>query len=52
LLERADLVTRGDHGQGVVELIERLLANDLVLDSPEVGKVQGPFSGGKIESGS
>lgn len=29
LLERADLVTRGDHGAGVVELIERLLENDL-----------------------
>lgn len=29
LLERADLVTRGDHGRGVVELIDRLLDNDL-----------------------
>ena len=27
--ERADFVTRGDHGAGVVELIERLLADDL-----------------------
>jgi len=29
LLERADLVTQGDHGAGVVELIDRLLENDL-----------------------
>jgi HAD superfamily hydrolase (TIGR01484 family) len=27
--DRADLVTRGDHGAGVVELIDRLLADDL-----------------------
>ena len=27
--ERADLVTRGDHGAGVVELIEQLILNDL-----------------------
>src|SRR5262249_13707210 len=30
LKERADLVTRGDHGPGVAELIDRLVANDLV----------------------
>ncbi|MGZ3601163.1 MAG: HAD-IIB family hydrolase [Ktedonobacterales bacterium] len=29
LKERADMVTRGDHGAGVVELIERILASDL-----------------------
>jgi hydroxymethylpyrimidine pyrophosphatase-like HAD family hydrolase len=29
LKERADFVTRGDHGRGVVELIEELLADDL-----------------------
>jgi hypothetical protein len=29
LKERADWVTKGDHGDGVVELIEELLANDL-----------------------
>ena len=29
LKERADLVTSADHGAGVVELVERLLANDL-----------------------
>ncbi len=27
--ERADLVTKGDHGAGVVELIDKLLASDL-----------------------
>ncbi len=29
LKERSDLVTKGDHGQGVVELIDRLLASEL-----------------------
>jgi HAD superfamily hydrolase (TIGR01484 family) len=29
LKERADLVTRGDHGRGVIELIDELLADDL-----------------------
>lgn len=29
LKERADIVTRGDHGAGVIELIERILASDL-----------------------
>jgi HAD superfamily hydrolase (TIGR01484 family) len=29
LKERSDLVTNGDHGQGVVELIDRILASDL-----------------------
>lgn len=29
LKERADLVTAGDHGDGVIELIEELLADDL-----------------------
>lgn len=27
--ERADIVTEGDHGAGIVELVERLLADDL-----------------------
>ena len=27
--QRADLVTRGDHGRGVEQLIEQLIANDL-----------------------
>jgi HAD superfamily hydrolase (TIGR01484 family) len=27
--ERADIVTAGDHGTGVIEIIDRLLANDL-----------------------
>ncbi|MBZ5623721.1 MAG: Cof-type HAD-IIB family hydrolase [Acidobacteriia bacterium] len=29
LKERADIVTRGSHGEGVVELIDRLIAGDL-----------------------
>jgi hypothetical protein len=29
LQERCDIVTHGDHGQGVIELIDELLANDL-----------------------
>lgn len=29
LKERADLVTRGDHGDGVIEVIEGILANEL-----------------------
>jgi HAD superfamily hydrolase (TIGR01484 family) len=29
LKERADLVTRGDHGAGVIELVDRLLGDDL-----------------------
>ncbi len=29
LKERADIVTRGDHGAGVIELIDEILANDL-----------------------
>jgi len=34
LKERCDLVTTGDHGQGVQELIERLLADDLAELGP------------------
>jgi hypothetical protein len=34
LKERADIVTRGDHGAGVVELIEELLADDLRRREP------------------
>lgn len=34
--EQADLVTRGDHGAGVVELAERLLADDLADLSPRL----------------
>ena len=29
LKDRADFVTRGDHGAGVTELIDRLIADDL-----------------------
>ena len=31
-----DFVTRGDHGAGVVELIDRLVAHDLVELEPQV----------------
>jgi hydroxymethylpyrimidine pyrophosphatase-like HAD family hydrolase len=36
--ERADLVTQGDHGAGVVELINRLLADDLAEVEPRPPK--------------
>jgi hydroxymethylpyrimidine pyrophosphatase-like HAD family hydrolase len=36
LKERADYVTRGDHGAGVIELIERLLADDLCSLEPRL----------------
>ncbi len=36
LKERADLVTRRDHGAGVAELIDRLLADDLEELSPRL----------------
>jgi hypothetical protein len=35
--DRADIVTRGDHGAGVVEIIEHLLADDLTSLAPPVG---------------
>jgi hypothetical protein len=31
LKDRCNWVTNGDHGQGVVELIERLIADDLSI---------------------
>lgn len=34
LLERASLVTAGDHGQGVIELIDRIIATDLAEIPP------------------
>ena len=36
LKERADVVTRGDHGAGVTELIDRLLADDLADAGPRL----------------
>ena len=36
LKERADIVTKGDHGGGVVELIDRLLADDLADARPRL----------------
>ncbi len=38
LKERADFVTTGDHGEGVVELVERLLENDLNDLSPTLAR--------------
>jgi HAD superfamily hydrolase (TIGR01484 family) len=38
LKERADLVTAGDHGAGVAELIDRLLADDLSDLGPKLGR--------------
>jgi len=38
LKERADLVTHADHGAGVVELIERMITNDLVDLTPVLGR--------------
>jgi HAD superfamily hydrolase (TIGR01484 family) len=38
LKDRADLVTRGARGAGVEELIERLLANDLMDLAPALGR--------------
>jgi HAD superfamily hydrolase (TIGR01484 family) len=34
LSERADLITAGDHGQGVIEVIDRLIDNDLAEIKP------------------
>jgi hydroxymethylpyrimidine pyrophosphatase-like HAD family hydrolase len=36
LKEQADLVTQGDHGAGVIELIDRLLENDLAEVAPRL----------------
>jgi hydroxymethylpyrimidine pyrophosphatase-like HAD family hydrolase len=30
LKEKADLVTRGERGEGVTELIEKIISNDLI----------------------
>lgn len=38
LKDRADLVTRADHGAGVVELIEGLLTDDLGTVAPRLGR--------------
>jgi hydroxymethylpyrimidine pyrophosphatase-like HAD family hydrolase len=36
--ERVDLVTAGDHGRGVIELIDRMLANDLADVEPRLAQ--------------
>ena len=38
LKERADYTTRGDHGDGVIELIEQLLADDLKAWEQRIGR--------------
>jgi HAD superfamily hydrolase (TIGR01484 family) len=38
LKERVDLVTEGDHGDGVAELIDRLVATDLAELDPGLGR--------------
>ncbi len=44
--ERVDFVTRGDHGAGVVELIDRLVAEDLSEFEPQVKRpVASPDTG-------
>jgi HAD superfamily hydrolase (TIGR01484 family) len=44
--ERVDFVTRGDHGAGVVELIDRLVAQDLSELEPQVKRpVASPDTG-------
>jgi hypothetical protein len=49
LKERADFVTKGDRGAGVVELIDKLIASDLEeLDSL---RKQHCISLGKLENG-
>lgn len=40
LKDRADLVTRGDHGTGVAELIDHLTANDLAVAAPNLRRHQ------------
>jgi HAD superfamily hydrolase (TIGR01484 family) len=51
LKERADLVTTADHGAGVVELIEKLIENDLGFLNPKLeqhGILLGEANGEKI----
>jgi hypothetical protein len=49
LKERADLVTQADHGAGVIELIERMLASDLKELEPTLSRHVIPL--GKTEAG-
>jgi HAD superfamily hydrolase (TIGR01484 family) len=49
LAERADLVTHGDHGRGVTELIERLVATDLADLAPRLVRHDVPL--GAAEGG-
>jgi hydroxymethylpyrimidine pyrophosphatase-like HAD family hydrolase len=38
LKDRADFVTKGDHGRGVVELIDQIIDNDLELLEPRLSR--------------
>ena len=38
LKERADMVTEGDHGRGVAELIDQLAADDLAAHAPRLAR--------------
>jgi HAD superfamily hydrolase (TIGR01484 family) len=49
LKERADLVTEADHGAGVIELVERMLASDLKDLRPTLSRHLIPL--GKTETG-
>src|SRR5262249_13226658 len=44
LKERGEWGTAGDHGKGVVELIDRLIASDLAELEPRVGTDASPHS--------
>jgi HAD superfamily hydrolase (TIGR01484 family) len=49
LKQRCDLVTERDHGAGVIELIDRLLASDLAELEPQLARHEIPL--GRRESG-
>ncbi len=48
LKERADLVTQADRGAGVIELIDRLLADDLADVAPKPGRQAIPPGRGEV----
>jgi hydroxymethylpyrimidine pyrophosphatase-like HAD family hydrolase len=49
LKEKADLLTRGDHGEGVVELVERLIEDDLRSAEDDLARHDVPL--GESETG-
>ena len=49
LKARADLVTHGDHGAGVVELIDRIIASDLADLGPRIERrPESPCEGSRV----